>query len=71
MTYDQLLTVSMTIDTKAKLHAAAYALGMSGKGAVVRAILDGRLPPLETLVQTLNPSQQVVFHHEYSKFRER
>lgn len=64
-----LLTIELTPEQKAALYATAKALGMAGMGAVVRAIMDGRLPPIPKLNSYyVTPRQQEVFQEEYDKY---
>ena len=61
MGFDTVLSISVTLELKAELHAISEALGMSGMGAVIRAVLDGRQPPLSLIPETFNEQQMNVY----------
>jgi len=69
MGFDTLLTISLTLEEKAQLYATSQAFGMSGMGAVVRAVMDGRLPPLHEMGQIMNPNQRNVYYDAYEKYK--
>lgn len=63
MKSEALLTVGMSYEMKVELQAISDALGMSGMGAVVRAVLEGRLPALKEIPQRMfvTPGQRQVY----------
>lgn len=64
---DALLTVGLSYETKAAVHALSVAMDMS-KGAVVRSILNGDIPHLNNEEQYLSPRQLAIFMEEREKF---